>query len=117
METLAEVMNLYKEYLESLYPNAFCYSDDQGFIVYWLNEKELFIQDMYVQQQARSDKGAVRYIMDVVEIAKKNGCTYMTCNLDLKSKRSRENLLTFLKFGLTPIKAENEYRLLLMKEI
>jgi hypothetical protein len=110
-------MNLYKEYLESLYPNAFCYSDDNGFIVYWLNDKELYIQDMYVREEARVDKGAMRYISDVVEIAKKNECTYMTCNLDLKSKRSKQNLMTFLRYGLSPIKAETEYRLLLMKEI
>lgn len=110
-------MNLYKEYLDELYPNAFCYADEEGFIIYWMNDNELFIQDMYVRELARENKGAVRYITDVVEIAKKNGCTYMTCNLDLKSKRSAQNLMTFLKHGLKPVKAETEYRILLMKEI
>ena len=110
-------MDLYKQYLESLYPNAFLYADDNGFIVYWLNDKELFIQDFYVKPEAREDKGSLRYIMEVIEIAKQNGCTYMTCNLDLKSKRATENMKIFLNHGLMPIKAENEYRLLLMREI
>lgn len=112
-------MRLFEAYLKELYDNAYVSHDENGFVVYWIDENKghLFIQDMYVSPEVRSYEGTKPYIERVEDEARQRGCSVATCNIDLKSKVVEENLISFIRYGFKVVSAQNENILLLKKEL
>lgn len=111
-------MELYKRYIEEMHPGKTVYQDDIGFAVYWIRQlgdaKEVYIEDIYVLPEHRRNGGTKHLSGKVAEIAKENGCTYMTgtvvpsanhAMISLKMMlsnefvlwRATENLIWFIK--------------------
>lgn len=112
-------MHLFEAYLKELYDTAHIKYDEGGFIVYWIDDEKghLFIQDMYVKPEVRGYESTKAYIEGVEDEARERGCSMASCNIDLKSKVSSENLISFVRYGFKVVSAQNENILLLMKEL
>lgn len=69
---------MYKEYLEEHQPGKSLYFNDFGYATYVIIGEECYIDTVYVLKDFRNQKRASELADEIVKIAKKNGCKYLT---------------------------------------
>lgn len=94
-------MSLYSEYLKEK-------TDDEileleaGFATYrFLNEKQVYIVDIYVREYARKTRIASAMADSIVKIAKKRGCTELIGTVVPSMKNSTDSLKVLLGYGMS----------------
>jgi len=100
-------MSLYKEYLEER-TDDHIYEDDQGFVTWrYLDEKQVYIIDIYVRRDFRKTGKAKDLADIVVKEAKERGCDTLVGSVvpgntnQIAPKTATLNLKLLFDYGIT----------------
>lgn len=93
-------MSLYADYVQELMGNHVVESPD-GFATYrFTDEHTVYIMDIYIVPSARN-RGLSKDVADqIVEIAKKRGCTRLLGSVIPSAKGSTESVKVLLAYGM-----------------
>jgi len=110
METKRNGMEMYKQYCEERYDGKkSVYYTDKGWASYWIKEKEVYIEDIYVEAKYRADGVASDLANKIAEIGRKNGCTYMMGSVVPSTLNSTASLKVLLGYGFKLHSAESNF--------
>lgn len=100
-------MSLYADYLLERTEDQII-ENEYGFCTYrFLDEKTVYIIDIYVVPECRRQKDASFMANEVVEIAKERGCTELLGTVNPSAKGSTTSMRVLLGYGMTLKRAEN----------
>lgn len=100
-------MELLKNYYEELHAGKSIIYDDHGFASYWLREKEVYIEDIYVKPEYRKSHSASHYADQIAEIGKAHGCEYMIGSVVPSANQSTISLKVLLGYGFRLLSSED----------
>lgn len=112
LDTLGE---LYTQYMSER-EDCQVLSNDNAFIVYQIYENTLIVKELFSKKDARAQGFAKALYLEVLETAKKAGCTLLSCTVHLRANGSANAFEIFYAHGLRPVRAENNI-IILAKEI
>ncbi len=93
-------MNLYAQYLKEHHGDELICSE-VGFATYrYLGEDTVYIVDIYVVPEFRKTKEASVMADNIVEIAKKRGCTKLLGTVVPAAKDSTDSVNILLRYGM-----------------
>lgn len=110
-------MKLFCDYVKET-ADAETISTEDGFLVYQILKKELYIREYYVAPEKRCAQTHIYFSTEIHRIGKEAGCTYMSCGVDLNNKLAEKALAFHLKngFKLHSV-SESSNRIVLIKEL
>lgn len=76
-----------------------CYWDEKGFIVWKIKGDECYIETIYVKPEFRREKHAFKLGDHVAEIARKNGCKFLTGSVASETDGASESMAGQLAYG------------------
>lgn len=76
------------------------YETEKGFATYIIKDAECYIKDIWVKPDFRQSKVASQLADKIVEIAKSNGCKYLTGSVCPSANHSTESLQVLLGYGM-----------------
>lgn len=107
-------MSLYADYIKE-HRNDGCIESDKGFCTYrFLNEKQVYIVDIYVVPSQRKSREASLMADLVVKTAKDKGCTQLLGTVVPTAKNSTESLKVLLGYGMELDSSSND--MIIMKK-
>jgi predicted GNAT family acetyltransferase len=109
-------MSLYAEYLKEKTNDEIIESEDAFATYRFLNEKQVYIVDVYVKPHLRKQGIAFKMAEKIIEIAKAKGCTEGIGTVIPSNKGSTESVKFLLACGMTILSA-SENMIVLRKEI
>lgn len=89
---------------------------DNAFITYRMYGETCFIGDLWIDPEHRRKRVAWALADQVTELAKKNGCKYLTSTAITNSNGIEEALITQFSYGFKIVGSDNE-KIYLRKEI
>lgn len=93
-------MSLYKDYIKEREDKDIVESDN-GFATFKMFEnKECYLQDLYVVPSHRQSGLATEMADQIVEIAKENGCDTLIGSVCSTDKHATRNMKIFLAYGM-----------------
>ena len=104
---------LYAQYLKER-QEAEILENENGFIIYKINQDECFIIDMFIRPEIRGLGQGNDLVRHLKQIAIANGCKAITANIHLADKNANKTLLAGLHAGFKVIRAENNILLICM---
>lgn len=108
--------SMYANYIRER-SNDIVLETSEGFAQYrYLNEKQVFIVDLYIVPEARRMRCATALVNDIVDRSKMSGHTELLANVWVNAKNSQESLMACLAYGFKMVKAEGDL-ILLRKDI
>lgn len=108
-------MSLYADYIKE-HRNDGCIESDKGFCTYrFLNEKQVYIVDIYVIPSERQTKEASLMADLVVKEAKEKGCKELLGTVVPSAKNSTTSLKVLLGYGMTLDSSSND--LIVLKKV
>lgn len=109
-------MSLYAEYLRERTEDHI-FEDDRGFVTWrYLNDRQVYIIDIYVKPEYRQKGKASSYAQYVIERAKWSGCTELLGTVVPSTKGSTTSLKVLLSFGMK-LKESKDNLIILSKDI
>jgi ribosomal protein S18 acetylase RimI-like enzyme len=109
-------MSLYAEYLKER-TSDFIIEDEFGFATYrFVDEKTVYIVDIYVKPEHRYDGIASSLADDIVRIAKQRGCTTLMGTVQPSAKNSTASIKVLMAYGMTLASSGNDF-VIFKKEI
>ena len=100
-------MSLYADYLKER-TNDNILETEHGFATFrYLNEKQVYIIDIYVIPQFREEGIAARMANAIGMEAKSVGCTEMIGTVNLGTNNTKQSLIVLMKYGMDLLRAEN----------
>lgn len=107
---------MYAEYLRERTADEIM-ETEQGFVTYrFLNEKQVYIVDLYVRPDFRKSGTASAMADAIVELAKQRGCTELLGTVVPAAKNSADSMKILLAYGMKPHGIEGNM-VVFMKEI
>lgn len=103
-----------KHYMDEIMDMDF-YATDRGFVNYKVNGEEFYIEAMCMAKDA-SKKETGDFFRHIIEIAKKNGCTYLSGNIDSTRAKATQRLLAHIRRGYKVVGVSTKY-ITVVKEI
>lgn len=92
--------SLYGQYLEEREDMGIV-ENDYGFATFKMNQEECYIRDLYVVPEARKKHIASALADQIVELAKENGCKYLTGTVCPAAKNSNESIKVLMAYGMS----------------
>lgn len=89
---------------------------DYGFVIYKITGDNVYLRDIYVEEQFRQVNHCYKLADKVVEIAKEQGCKTMTGSVAVLAKNPEISIKTLLGYGMSIQSANNNF-LVFVKEI
>lgn len=109
-------MSLYADYIKE-HRNDQCIESDNGFCTYrYLNDKQVYIIDIYIIPSHRKTQEASKMADLVVKEAKEKGCTQLVGTVVPSAKNSTDSLKVLLGYGMSLDSSSNDL-ILFKKEI
>lgn len=103
-------MSLYSNYLKER-TNDEILETDTGFATYrYLNEKQVYIVDIYVLPEHRELGDAASMADQICMIAKNRGCTELIGTVDYSTKEALRSAAVLKGYGMTPFNGVVAYR-------
>jgi len=102
-------MEMLKEYYEELHPGKSVYYNNEGFAVYWIRDKEVYIEDIYVKKEYRRSHSASNYANAIAKLAKENGCTYMTGSVVPSANNATISLKMMMGYGFKLVSSSDNF--------
>ena len=94
-------MSLYSEYVKELTSKSVIETDN-GFAVYaFPDDKTCYIEDIYIRPDFRKSNEALKIADQIVEIAKKKGCTKLLGSVIPTNANSTASLKVLLAYGMS----------------
>lgn len=101
-------MSLYADYIQER-TNDYIIEDETGFATYrFLNEKSVYIIDIYVRPDVRTSKLASKMANEIAEIAKHKGCTEMFGTVVPSAKGSDTSIKVLQGYGMRLHNSSND---------
>lgn len=101
--------SLYKQYLEEKTTDKIIESD-KGFITYrYVDEKTVYIIDLFILPELRRDHVASFLADSIVEEAKLKGCTKLLGSVVPSNKNSTQSLNVLLGYGMVLESSSNNF--------
>ena len=91
-------MSLYSKYVEERLGKC-VYETSLGFATYIIKGEECYIEDIFVLDEARKTGHAAWIADKITEIAKNEGCTYLTGSVVPSANGSTTSLKVLLAYG------------------
>jgi predicted GNAT family acetyltransferase len=107
--------SLYSEYLLER-ENKHVLETSEGFAVYKFIGQECYIVDIYVKPYLRKEGVASKLADRVAEIARGNGCKWLSGSVSPPAKNSHDSLLVLLAYGMKLLRSDKDI-LFLGKEL
>lgn len=73
---------------------------DKGFVTYNICGKEFFIHDLYICPEFRNGEATKKLDVCIGDMARKEGCTYITANVFLKETNKKNFLRKLMRFNV-----------------
>ena len=99
-------MSHYKNYVEERRDNAFVYERVEGFIEWYIFDKECYIKEIYVCPKFRKQKNTIKIFESHVIETVKDKCDYITGTVDLTATCPERNTFLMMEAGYKLLKAE-----------
>lgn len=99
-------MKLYKQYLKERDSAELIYND-YGFCTYSMNEKLIYVSEIYVVPEKRLTPCAYKLFMEAVKIGTDNGCTQILGSYDITTRNWIRSKKLMQKLGFKFYKKEN----------
>ncbi|MGZ3770060.1 MAG: hypothetical protein ACXVCP_00390 [Bdellovibrio sp.] len=109
------INNLYVKYIKER-EGAEILSNENGFASYKINEKELFIINMFIDKQKRSTGLFRKMINELSNIALLNKCECLSANIHLWDNGANKTLMSALHLDFKVTRAESGI-LLIVKDL
>jgi hypothetical protein len=101
-------MSLYADYIKE-HRNDECIESDKGFCTYrYINDKQVYIVDVYIAPEHRKSKEAYKMADIIVEEAKQKGCTQLLGTVIPSAKNSTTSLKFLLGYGMSLDSSAND---------
>lgn len=101
-------MSLYADYITER-TNDLIIEHDKGFATYrYLNEKQVYVIDIFVSQEFRSSGYALQLVNEIANKAKLKGCTEMIGTVVPSTKNSTYSLKGLFWYGMKLDSATND---------
>lgn len=98
-------MSLYSDYLAETGQRGIVESDS-GFATYQIAGVECYIVDIYIKPEHRKSGQASNLANQITEIAKAQGCKYLTGTTNTSFKDPTSSMKTLLSYGFRFLKQE-----------
>lgn len=108
-------MDMWLEYQKELRGTQYI-KTEQGFIQFTINEKECFIQELFIRPDCRLKGHATALVTAAKEEGKKQGCTFLTSNVQIATDTATDSMKFHLKYGARIVSAHNNV-IVMAKEI
>lgn len=108
-------MNMWLEYEKERRGVEFI-ETEQGFVTYFINGEECFIEDLFVRSDCRLKGHATALVTAAKEAAKKRGCKILTSTIKVDCLNSTDSLKFQIKYGARLVSAHNNV-IVMTKEI
>lgn len=92
-------MSLYADYLKER-TSLEVIEEPYGFVTYYLNGNECYLQDIYIIPSERKNHKARSLADRVSEIAKEKGCTILVGSVSVLAKNPEASLLVLISYGM-----------------
>jgi predicted GNAT family acetyltransferase len=100
-------MSLYSEYLLERTTDKII-ELEYGFVTYrYLNEKQVYIVDIYIKPDSRKSGRASMLADQVVKEAKEKGCTELIGTVNPSCAGSKESLKVLFAYGMDLLSSQN----------
>lgn len=86
-----------------------------GFATYKITNDECYVRDIFVEKQYRNDGAATRLCDKIKEIAKGEGCTWLTGSVQPSMPYSTDSLKVVLAYGFQLASSQSDFIILKMK--
>jgi ribosomal protein S18 acetylase RimI-like enzyme len=107
---------MFPEYFKEL-KNLELYQTEYGFVLYRIqNEGQLYIRDLYVKPEYRRGGLGFKMADELVELAKKQGCTMMIADVEPTNGNATSSVKFILAYDMQVAEA-NDDEILFVKEI
>lgn len=100
-------MSLYSEYIKER-EGIETVESDRGFATFLFQDKECYIKDIYVRPEYRKTDEASTMANIIAEVAKRQGCKYLTGSVAPNTKGATESMKVLLAYGFKLAKSTPE---------
>lgn len=107
--------SLYADYIKER-EGLGCVESERGFATYSITEQECYLRDIYVAPEFRRSGECYKMADEVVAIARRAGCRYLTGTVVPSAAGSTESLKVLLNYGMRLMKASPDL-IVFIKEI
>lgn len=91
------------------------YEDDKGFFIYQINNKEFYVQEVFVLEEYRGKGVAKEYDKKAVEMAREFGCDYIKGSVISGQKNATDSMKFQLALGYKIAYSDNHLIYLIKK--
>ena len=98
-------MSLYSEYINETGIKRIIEKDD-AFATFHIREAECYIEDIYVRPPLRESRMASSICNEIMDIAKKEGCEYISGSINMTIKDPTNSALAMIKAGFKIVKCD-----------
>lgn len=106
---------MFKQYFREL-KNLEVYEEENGFVLYKIEENLLYIRDIYVKPENRKSKLAATMADKVAEFAKTLGCDTMIGDVEPSNNNATDSIKVLIAYGMRVVEA-NDDEIIFAKEI
>lgn len=107
--------SLYADYIKEREGRSILESKE-GFMTYEIKGQECYIADVYIRPEFRKSGVASGFASQIEDIARKQGCKFLTGSVTPSLKGATESIIAQLKFGFK-LHSSHEDFIILKKEI
>lgn len=110
-------MSLYAEYIREREAFEYFEISGKGFATYCIHADEVYIRDIYVKPEHRKANVAATMADFIADLAKQQGCKYMTGTVDPAKMGADTSMMVLLRYGMKPLSLRGDGLLWFMKSI
>jgi GNAT superfamily N-acetyltransferase len=89
---------------------------ESAILSYKIQGQECYVRDIYVLPEARLSGAGTEIANLISELAKENGCTYLTGSVVPSTKGATGSMMAMLKYGFSILKSQDDF-IILSKEL
>lgn len=108
-------MSLYGDYIKEREGKEIL-ENEHGFFTYKIDGDECYIEDIFIKKESRLNGIGKKMALTISEIAKANGCRFLTGTCIPSTNGATDSMKAMLSFGFKIHSATND-RIVLWKEL
>lgn len=106
---------MFKDYFSEL-KNLEVYEEQDGFVLYKIEDDSLYIRDIYVKPDFRKSGLAAKMADTLAEYAKTLGCVRMIGDVEPSNNNATDSIKVLIAYGMK-VAVANDDEILFVKEI